>query len=131
VTARGAGWTVTGFGPGAPECDCGMPHLGGTEHADECPRGVWENNPALRGGPPMGPRPAATRRRTIEEIEAPMRAKGTIGCRCLCAVLHPARVGICTGAAERNVPLRAEWNTPDGKVVDVSMCEACYGALGQ
>lgn len=29
-------------------CDCGMPHLGGTEHADECPVGIAEANPGLR-----------------------------------------------------------------------------------
>jgi hypothetical protein len=29
-------------------CDCGMPHLGGTEHADECPAGVYV--PGLGGG---------------------------------------------------------------------------------
>lgn len=28
-------------------CECGMPHLGGTEHADECPVGVLTNNPWL------------------------------------------------------------------------------------
>ena len=25
------------------ECDCGMPHLGGTEHADECPAGIAQS----------------------------------------------------------------------------------------
>jgi hypothetical protein len=29
-------------------CECGMPHLGGTEHADECPVGIVEANPILR-----------------------------------------------------------------------------------
>lgn len=31
-----------------PECDCGMPHLDGTEHMDECPAGIYERNPILQ-----------------------------------------------------------------------------------
>lgn len=30
-------------------CDCGMPHLGGTEHADECPAGVYVPGHGLTG----------------------------------------------------------------------------------
>ena len=77
---------------------------------------------------PMGPRPEAAirRRRNLAEMEARMREQGTIGCRCLCAVLHPAEHGICTGAAERNVLLRKEGNV----TVAVAMCAACVAAQG-
>jgi hypothetical protein len=60
-------------------------------------------------------------RRSTEEIEAPMRAKGTIGCRCICPILHPDVRAVCTGGAQRNVLL---YKGP-GITVEVSMCEAC------
>jgi hypothetical protein len=58
------------------------------------------------------------KRRRLEDIEADLRAKGTIGCHCLCPILHPHQRGICTGAAQRNVKLYD---------VAVSMCEPCAG----
>ena len=66
------------------------------------------------------------KRRRLEDIEADLRAKGTIGCRCLCSILHPgAQFGICTGAAQRNVML---FKGPSVKV-EVSMCEPCAKAV--
>lgn len=60
-------------------------------------------------------------RRCLKDIEAELRAKGTIGCKCLCSVLHPYKPGICTGAAQRNVLLYKGQSIQ----VDVSMCEPC------
>jgi len=61
------------------------------------------------------------KRRRLVDIEADLRNKGTIGCHCLCPILHPGKVGICTGAAQRNVSLFK------GKAqqIQVSMCEPC------
>ena len=64
---------------------------------------------------------AKPKRRQMKDIEADLRAKGTIGCRCLCSILHASRPGICTGAAQRNVRLFKEPSLQ----VEVSMCEAC------
>lgn len=60
-------------------------------------------------------------RRRLTDIEADLRDKGTIGCRCLCSILHPHKPGICTGAAQRNVLLYKGQSIQ----VDVSMCEPC------
>jgi hypothetical protein len=65
------------------------------------------------------------KRRTIEEIEAPLREAGTIGCRCLCSILHPSVLDVCTGAAQRNVSLLKTQSIR----VDVSMCEPCAAIL--
>ena len=61
------------------------------------------------------------KRRRLSDIEDDLRAKGTIGCHCLCPILHPSKVGICTGAAQRNVPLFKDQN----QQINVSMCEPC------
>ena len=63
-------------------------------------------------------------RRTIEEIEAPMREKGTIGCHCLCVWMHPLRSGVCTGASERTIPMQTPVRT-----IDVAVCDACAKAM--
>ena len=61
------------------------------------------------------------KRRHMADIEADLRAKGTIGCRCLCPVLHPGKPGICTGAAQRNVRMFKDTHIQ----FEVSMCEPC------
>jgi len=70
---------------------------------------------------------AKTRRRQVD-IEAELKAKGTIGCHCLCSILHPNQPGICTGAAQRNVSLqKLPGIGPNTKttIINVSMCEPC------
>jgi hypothetical protein len=61
------------------------------------------------------------KRRRLEDIEAGLRAKGTIGCHCLCPIIHPHKPGICTGAAQRNVSMFKGTDIQ----VEVSMCEPC------
>jgi len=66
------------------------------------------------------------KRRRLKDIEDGLRAKGTIGCHCLCPIIHPGKVGICTGAAQRNVPLLKGTDTP----IRVAMCESCAAIHG-
>lgn len=44
-----------------PRCDCGMPHLGGQEHADECPAGVHDPLGHLAKGPDLKAIPVKVR----------------------------------------------------------------------
>lgn len=67
------------------------------------------------------------KRRRLVDIEADMRAKGTIGCRCLCPILHPDRFGICTGGNQRVVTLYLGPSVH----VEVGMCEPCAGENGK
>ena len=66
------------------------------------------------------------KRRQMADIEAELRAKGTIGCHCLCPIIHPNRPGICTGAAQRNVSL---FKGQDQQI-QISMCEPCAAIHG-
>ena len=68
------------------------------------------------------------KRRRLSDIEDDLRAKGTIGCHCLCPILHPDQKGICTGAAQRNVRLTklpGIATTTETTTISVSMCELC------
>ena len=61
------------------------------------------------------------KRRKLADIEADLRDKGTIGCRCLCPILHPSKVDICMGVAQRNVSLFKGQSLQ----IQVAMCEPC------
>jgi hypothetical protein len=68
------------------------------------------------------------KRRRLSDIEEGLRAKGTIGCHCLCPILHPNQRDICIGAAQRNVKLTklpGIATTADTTTISVSMCEPC------
>ena len=66
------------------------------------------------------------KRRKLADIEADLCAKGTIGCHCVCPILHPGEVGICTGAAQRNVSL---FKGQDQQI-QIAMCESCAALRG-
>jgi hypothetical protein len=61
------------------------------------------------------------KRRRLTDIEEDLRTKGTIGCHCLCPIIHPHKPEICTGAAQRNVPMFKGTDIQ----IDVPMCESC------
>jgi len=67
------------------------------------------------------------KRRRLTDIEDELLVKGTIGCHCLCPILHPDQRGICTGAAQRNVKLTKlpGLSTTKTTTISVSMCEPC------
>ena len=66
------------------------------------------------------------KRRKLSDIEAELRDKGTIGCRCLCPILHPGVFDICRGAAQRKVSL---FKGQDQQI-QIAMCEPCAALHG-